>query len=69
MACNSSTGARSASLPPPMSREAFLTVSAADLDEFLKISRAVGTGFIIMGVVGYVVKLSMCPRDLAWMES
>lgn len=33
--------------------------SAADKREFLRISQAVGMGFLIMGVIGYVVKLSM----------
>jgi len=30
----------------------------ADRREFTKISQAVGMGFLIMGVIGYVVKLS-----------
>lgn len=30
----------------------------ADQKEFTKICQAVGTGFVVMGVVGYVVKLS-----------
>ena len=30
-----------------------------DQREFLKISQAVGVGFVIMGVIGYIVKLSM----------
>jgi protein transport protein SEC61 subunit gamma-like protein len=29
--------------------------------EFLKISQAVGVGFVIMGVIGYVVKLIHIP--------
>ncbi|KAG6027946.1 hypothetical protein E4U19_001757 [Claviceps sp. Clav32 group G5] len=29
-----------------------------DQKEFTKICQAVGTGFVVMGVVGYVVKLS-----------
>ncbi|CAD0099549.1 unnamed protein product [Aureobasidium mustum] len=29
--------------------------------EFLKISQAVGVGFLVMGVIGYVVKLSTLP--------
>lgn len=32
---------------------------AADKREFIKISQAVGVGFLVMGVIGYVVKLSM----------
>ncbi|KAG8408190.1 hypothetical protein J3459_018058 [Metarhizium acridum] len=38
-----------------------------DKKEFAKICQAVGTGFVVMGVVGYVVKLSMrpCPRHVA----
>jgi hypothetical protein len=31
---------------------------AADKREFLRISQAVGMGFLIMGVIGYIVKLS-----------
>jgi preprotein translocase subunit Sss1 len=31
---------------------------AADRKEFVKICQAVGVGFLIMGAVGYVVKLS-----------
>ena len=30
----------------------------ADKREFIKISQAVGVGFVIMGVIGFVVKLS-----------
>lgn len=32
----------------------------ADQKEFLKICTAVGTGFLIIGLVGYFVKLSTC---------
>lgn len=35
-----------------------LTRDIADKREFLRISQAVGMGFLIMGVIGYVVKLS-----------
>ena len=35
-----------------------LTIYIADKREFLRISQAVGLGFLIMGVIGYVVKLS-----------
>jgi hypothetical protein len=35
---------------------------AADKREFLRISQAVGMGFLIMGVIGYVVKLSKSAR-------
>lgn len=31
----------------------------ADQQEFLRLCQAVGVGFLIMGAVGYVVKLSM----------
>jgi protein transport protein SEC61 subunit gamma-like protein len=31
----------------------------ADRKEFIKICTAVGTGFVVMGVVGYFVKLGM----------
>ncbi len=35
-----------------------LTFNIADRREFLKISQAVGIGFLVMGAVGYLVKLS-----------
>ncbi|GAB7353575.1 hypothetical protein MBLNU459_g4001t2 [Dothideomycetes sp. NU459] len=31
----------------------------ADRREFLKISQAVGVGFLVMGVIGYIVKLTV----------
>jgi protein transport protein SEC61 subunit gamma-like protein len=34
------------------------SLSTADKREFLRISQAVGMGFLIMGVIGYIVKLS-----------
>ncbi|KAH8907921.1 protein transporter Sec61 subunit gamma [Coniochaeta ligniaria NRRL 30616] len=34
-----------------------------DKKEFLKISQAVGVGFLIMGAVGYVVKLVHIPLN------
>jgi preprotein translocase subunit Sss1 len=34
------------------------SLCAADKREFLRISQAVGMGFLIMGVIGYIVKLS-----------
>ena len=38
-----------------------LTLSIADRREFIKISQAVGVGFLVMGAVGYLVKLSENP--------
>lgn len=38
-----------------------LTRCVADRREFLRISQAVGMGFLIMGVIGYIVKLSTHP--------
>jgi hypothetical protein len=35
-----------------------LIYSIADRREFVKISQAVGVGFLVMGAVGYLVKLS-----------
>ena len=35
-----------------------LSVSLADKREFVKISQAVGFGFLVMGAIGYVIKLS-----------
>jgi protein transport protein SEC61 subunit gamma-like protein len=35
-----------------------LANSKPDKREFLKISQAVGVGFLVMGVIGYIVKLS-----------
>ncbi|KAL1847532.1 hypothetical protein VTK73DRAFT_10334 [Phialemonium thermophilum] len=34
-----------------------------DKKEFLKICTAVGTGFVVMGVVGYIVKLIHVPLN------
>ncbi|EAA32047.1 hypothetical protein GE21DRAFT_8119 [Neurospora crassa] len=34
-----------------------------DRREFIKISQAVGTGFLIMGAVGYLVKLIHIPLN------
>ncbi|THY13189.1 hypothetical protein D6D02_04829 [Aureobasidium pullulans] len=42
--------------------------SKPDKREFLKISQAVGVGFLVMGVIGYVVKLSTCLRHLFILE-
>ena len=43
----------------PVRIAAILTACVvADKREFLRISQAVGMGFLIMGVIGYVVKLS-----------
>jgi SecE/Sec61-gamma subunits of protein translocation complex len=36
-----------------------LTAHLADRKEFIKISQAVGMGFLIMGAIGYFIKLSM----------
>lgn len=38
--------------------------SAADQKEFLRLCQAVGVGFLIMGAVGYVVKLGMTSNFL-----
>ena len=38
-----------------------LTSDQADKREFIKISQAVGVGFVIMGTIGYFVKLSASP--------
>ncbi|KAH8661946.1 hypothetical protein BX600DRAFT_465167 [Xylariales sp. PMI_506] len=35
-----------------------------DQKEFIKISSAVGIGFLIMGTIGYIIKLSMLPALL-----
>jgi len=46
--------------PSEQKRSQKLTVtSVADQREFLKICQAVGMGFLVMGVIGYVVKLGM----------
>jgi protein translocase SEC61 complex gamma subunit len=37
------------------------THSKPDKREFLKIGQAVGVGFLVMGVIGYIVKLSKYP--------
>ncbi|KAK7551573.1 hypothetical protein IWX46DRAFT_578845 [Phyllosticta citricarpa] len=38
-----------------------LTPFAADKREFIKISQAVGIGFVVMGAIGYLVKLGRAP--------
>lgn len=38
----------------------------ADGREFVKISQAVGMGFLIMGAIGYVIKLSMSLQIFAY---
>lgn len=35
-------------------------IYTADRREFMKISQAVGMGFLIMGAIGYIIKLSEC---------
>jgi preprotein translocase subunit Sss1 len=46
-----------------------LTCFAADKREFLRISQAVGMGFLIMGVIGYIVKLSKSKSSLLFYPS
>ncbi|KAK5111876.1 hypothetical protein LTR62_004608 [Meristemomyces frigidus] len=41
-------------------RQFITRCSKPDRREFLRISQAVGMGFLIMGVIGYIVKLSTC---------
>jgi hypothetical protein len=39
----------------------------ADYREFLKISQAVGVGFLVMGAVGFIIKLSaLHPFPVVW---
>ena len=72
-AASSSPGAASVCFPllfsslernPPFLLERTLNLltcvlsTTADKREFLRISQAVGMGFLIMGVIGYIVKLS-----------
>ncbi|KAL8413636.1 hypothetical protein RB594_005049 [Gaeumannomyces avenae] len=40
-----------------------LILATADRKEFLKICQAVGVGFLVMGAVGYVVKLIHIPLN------
>jgi protein transport protein SEC61 subunit gamma-like protein len=63
MAHSSSTGAQSVSVSAERLKLASqLTVSCiADKREFLQISRAVGIGFIVMGTIGYIVKIIHIP--------
>ena len=78
-AASSSPGAASVCFPllfsslernPPFLLERTLNLltcvlsTTADKREFLRISQAVGMGFLIMGVIGYIVKLSECPLPL-----
>ncbi|EPE08144.1 protein transporter sec61 subunit gamma [Ophiostoma piceae UAMH 11346] len=41
----------------------FANSTAADTKEFAKISQAVGVGFLVMGAVGYLVKLVHIPLN------
>lgn len=43
------------------SRAYFIINSITNFAEYLKIVRAVGVGFVMMGVVGYAVKLLHIP--------
>ena len=45
------------------------TLRKADKREFIKISQAVGIGFVVMGAIGYVVKLSTCHGDRSGREA
>lgn len=45
-------------------RFADMLFATADKREFLRISQAVGMGFLIMGVIGYIVKLSKSKSSL-----
>lgn len=42
-------------------RQFITRCSKPDQKEFLRISQAVGMGFVIMGILGYVVKLIHIP--------
>ncbi|GAB7345956.1 hypothetical protein MBLNU457_4181t2 [Dothideomycetes sp. NU457] len=42
-------------------RSSQLSTARTDKREFIKISQAVGVGFLVMGVIGYVVKLIHIP--------
>lgn len=44
----------------PSAMETQIDTTAADTREFRQISQAVGVGFLVMGVIGYIVKLSEC---------
>lgn len=61
--CTKRTCYPSASSKPPVQILlcASLLTSIADKREFLKISQAVGVGFVIMGTIGYFVKLIHIP--------
>ena len=37
-------------------------IPIADRREFIKISQAVGMGFLVMGAIGYFIKLSMSTK-------
>merc|ERR1712130_112607 len=45
-------------------RQFITRCSKPDKREFLRISQAVGMGFLIMGVIGYVVKLIHIPVNI-----
>ena len=49
---------------PPFSAVRMICLSGdaiADKKEFIKISQAVGIGFVVMGVIGYIVKVIHIP--------
>ncbi|KAF2022171.1 protein translocase SEC6 [Aaosphaeria arxii CBS 175.79] len=53
-----------ADLPQEFVREGVQFINRCqkpDKREFIKISQAVATGFIVMGVIGYIVKLIHIP--------
>jgi len=53
--------ARQGASSRPGSALALAPVLTSAQKEFIKISQAVGVGFVIMGVIGYVVKLIHIP--------
>ncbi|KAA8893509.1 hypothetical protein FN846DRAFT_913957 [Sphaerosporella brunnea] len=48
-------------IPKEFLRDGTQFINRSDKREFLQISRAVGIGFIVMGTIGYVVKIIHIP--------
>jgi protein translocase SEC61 complex gamma subunit len=61
MALSSLTAAQSVCCYPHGASRPLADSYIADKREFLKISQAVGIGFVVMGVIGYIVKIIHIP--------
>ncbi|KAF9632618.1 putative translocation complex subunit sss1 protein [Lasiodiplodia theobromae] len=55
------TEAHSPPVRPKWKLRVHSNIATADKREFIKISQAVGVGFVVMGAIGYIVKLVHIP--------